>query len=113
MKVTNNAEGPRHFNVRDGEEVRTQVLRPKESGDFDVIEDRVFQGFVESGELELNARGDTVDLGGEEGGELDRSQLEGMTRSELNDLAAQRGVDISSARTKADAIDMLLAPPAE
>lgn len=112
MKVTNNAEGPRHFNVRDGDEVRTQVLRPKESGDFDVIEDRVFQGFVESGELELNARGDPVDLGGE-GEELDRSQLEGMTRAELDGLAAERGVDVSSARTKADVIDLLLAPPAE
>lgn len=45
-------------------------------------------------------------IGGPDAPELD---LEAMTRPELDKLAAERGVDVSQAKTKADVIEALRA----
>lgn len=53
--------------------------------------------------------GDEGDAGGEgEGGE-GASDLDNMTRAELEDLAKERGVDVSKARVKGDIIAALQA----
>lgn len=89
-------------------------LREKGSKDGEVITlgwDEA-QAALQAGTHEVVNDADGGDvLSGENGPDADDdTALDGKTRAELDAIAAERGVDVSAARTKADVIEALRAP---
>jgi len=101
--------------ARRAEQARSGAMRLREKGKKDVVTlgwDEA-QAVLQAGTHEVaDDADDGKAISGEKGPEPDApvDELDTKTRPELEALAAERGVDITKAKTKADVIEALRAP---